>query len=102
MWTDWTHYTPPPDPPSVLEKFPRAEARKMVRSVLNSLTGDIYPGLEDETDVLWSLEVLKFGLTLSPCDETVTACADLYSSWFSSLLPSPSSTVPRETVPTST
>ena len=59
----------------------------MVVSLLNSLTADPGPGLDSEAEVCWSLEVVKYGLRLSPCDSTVTACADLYCSWISVLLP---------------
>ena len=63
----------------------------MVESLLSCLTGEIpAAGLEDEAEVVWSLEVVKYGLRLRPCDSTVTACAELYCSWLSVLLPSTS------------
>ena len=65
----------------------------MVESLLSSLTGEIpAAALEDEAEVVWSLEVVKYGLRLSPCDSTVTACAELYCSWLSVLLPGPRTT----------
>ena len=65
----------------------------MVESLLSSLTGEIpAAALEDEAEVVWSLEVVKYGLRLSPCDFTVTACAELYCSWLSVLLPGPRTT----------
>ena len=70
----------------LLFQFPRTEARQVVVSLLNSLTVP-GPGLDCEAEVSWSLEVMKYGLRLSPCDSTVTACADLYCSWLSVLLP---------------
>ena len=60
----------------------------MVVSLLSSLTG-AGSDLDCEAELCWSLEVLKYGLRLTPCDSTVTACADLYCTWLSVLLPGP-------------
>ena len=90
MWSDWTQL----DPPSVLEKFPRPEARQIVSSVLSSVDGGPCC-LQEEAEVCWVLEVIKFGARQSPCDVTVTACARLYSSWLSVLVPGQSSAAPR-------
>ncbi|CAG0896200.1 unnamed protein product [Cyprideis torosa] len=94
----------PDDPsPSVLEKFPRGVGREVVLDTVKhvahslSLSSQSAPCfLREEKDVIWTLEVTCYGLTLPLTDhDALRDCVNIYCEYLSAFLPIPKASVPQ-------
>ena len=90
-------------PRVVLNSYPAAVGREVVRSVLSPLSRGLAGrekageeascSLQTREEVEWTMEVLGYGLQLPDAD-LVSSCIDVYEDWLSSFSPSPSPSVP--------
>jgi hypothetical protein len=109
MYDDWSSLSiqlGPSGTPSisVLSKLPPEEARRVVSSVVKTVASqlglaspkDARPSpLSRETEVIWFMEVICYGLTLPLSEhETIKDCVNVYCEWLSTLLPEPKTCVP--------
>ncbi|XP_038075013.1 ral GTPase-activating protein subunit beta-like isoform X2 [Patiria miniata] len=94
---------------SVLQSFPDNVGREVVLSVVRQLANHLSltatssragsqhlrSPLDTEKEVLWTMEVICYGLTLSLTEqEAVKSCVNVYCEWLSAL------TIPKHTIPT--
>lgn len=109
MYDDWSSLSIQLGPSgttsvSVLSKLPPDEARRVVSSVVKTVASqlgltspkDAKPStLSRETEVIWFMEVICYGLTLPLSEhETIKDCVNVYCEWLSTLLPEPKTCVP--------
>ncbi|XP_061641492.1 ral GTPase-activating protein subunit beta-like isoform X3 [Phyllopteryx taeniolatus] len=83
---------------SVLACFPTSEAREVAVAVVTALGANLgtptgRSPLRTEAQVKWTLEVLRFGLSLPLDCATLRACVDIYAHWMTVLVS------PRDSIP---
>ena len=88
-------------PKIVLNSYPPAVGREVVRSILpplkgaGSVEGEEGSRLQTREEVEWTMEVLGHGLQLPLTDHNlVSSCIAVYEDWLSSFSSAPSPTVP--------
>ena len=115
MYSEWVSLTESirseESPETVLKKFPQHVGRDVVQSIIKPLTDleNAAPvkntdpstppprpasNLTTKEEVLWTMQVIGFGLTLPLSERALIAsCLDVYSTWLSALY------LPKKTLP---